>query len=595
MRRTNTTWKSSVRMAAALAASCLVGGCAVLTPMPPRSTVQERLAAIPTASLPLRAPVEIRWDDHQIPFIFARHDDDAAFALGLVHAHLRLGQMEIYRRIAQGRIAEIAGPLAIDIDHGLRILDFGRAVRDIETSLPSATRAWLGRFVEGVNTYLQRVETLPAEYSILGLEREPWTVADILTFGRLTGTDVNWLVWFNLLKLRQRGDWDEIWTRLVRNGADSVPSFDQETDAALLMEILAGLGRSGSNSLAVGPARSRNSAAIIANDPHLGINLPNTWLIAGLKSPSLHAVGLMAPGLPVFAIGRNPRIAWGGTNMRAAASDLYDVSALPRDQIRQRRETIKVRWWPDREIVVRETPWGPILSDAPQVRDMAAPDLALRWTGHQVSDEIGAMLAVTRARTFVDFKDAFKTFAVPGQNMLYADVDGNIGQVMAVRLPVRHNDAPSDLVVQPESAEKAWRELQGVKDLPISFNPERGYLVSANNRPAHASIPIGWFFSPNDRVQRMSELLEMGSAVDVPHIADLQQDVYMSSSVALRDLLVRKLDALGVLANATKAERAFIKRLPHLGRVLPAGIKGRRRVRNVSQCLHRRVLCRRLR
>ena len=193
---------------------------------------------------------------------------------------------------------------------------------------------------------------------------------------------------------------------------------------AQAQQWLGGLSKSGSNSLAVAGHRSDTGGALMANDPHLGILVPNVWLIAGVRSPSYHAVGLMAPGLPIFAIGRNPHIAWGGTNMRAASSDLYDVSGVPASEIVERDESIDVRWWFDSDVTVRETAWGPIVSDVPLLAEHDLPPLALKWTGHGASDEIGAMLAVSRARTFDEFRAAFDRFAVPGQNMLYADASG---------------------------------------------------------------------------------------------------------------------------------------------------------------------------
>ena len=447
--------------------SAVLTGCALLTPLPDETSLAERLAAIPIANAPVKGRVTIHWDDHQIPFIEAEHDDDAAFALGLVHAHLRLGQMEIFRRISQGRIAEMGGPLATDIDHGLRILNFRRAAAEIERALSSATRAWLTAYVAGINHYQQNVRDLPHEFAMLGLDREKWSIADVITFGRLAGTDVNWLVWANALKLRRRSDWKQVWARLVRNGTASVPSFDGGRAQAAFNGLLGGIAKSGSNSLAVAPGRSRTGAAIMANDPHLGITLPNLWLIAGIKSPSYHAVGLMAPGLPVFAIGRNPWIAWGGTNMRAASSDLYDVSDLAPGDFTERTERIAVRWWFDREITVRETSWGPVLSDAPFLADAGMPPTALKWTGHGASDEIGAMLGVSRARNFRQFRAAFRSFTVPGQNMLYADRDGNIGQVMAVRLPVRPTRRPRDLVLDPARKADRWQGYMSVMDLPV--------------------------------------------------------------------------------------------------------------------------------
>ena len=186
-------------------------------------------------------------------------------------------------------------------------------------------RLWVRRFVDGVNHYQDSAAELPHDFAILGLEPEPWTVADVLAIGRLGGTDVNWLVWADLLALRARDDWPELWARLVKEGGASFASFGGPGHMAAMQEWLAGVSRSGSNSVAVAGRRSATGGALMANDPHLGIFIPNVWLIAGVRSPSCHAVGLMAPGLPIFAIGRNRHIAWGGTNMRAASSDLYNV------------------------------------------------------------------------------------------------------------------------------------------------------------------------------------------------------------------------------------------------------------------------------
>lgn len=523
-----------------------LAGCALLTPLPRQTTMADRLAAIPIDGAPLRGRVTILWNDHQVPFIEAEHDSDAAVALGLVHAHLRLGQMEIFRRISQGRISEMGGPVATDIDHGLRILNFGRAAAEMAATLPPETRGWLQAFVDGVNHYQRNASPLPLEYDVLGLDREPWTIEDVLTFGRLAGTDVNWLVWIGALELRKRPDWPQIWTRLVKNGTSSITSFDGNRDLAALKGILAGLSKSGSNSVAIAPARSKTGAAIMANDPHLGITLPNVWLIAGVKSPSYHAVGLMVPGLPIFAIGRNPWISWGGTNMRAASSDLYDISNVPQQSLKQRTETIKVRWWFDSKVRVRESEWGPVLSDVPMLNngDAAGPRFALRWTGHAVSDEIGAMLRVSRARNFAEFQQAFRDFAVPGQNMLYADVEGNIGQVMAVRLPGRNGTPPDDVLIKPADANGAWENMKGTADLPFSLNPEDGFLVSANNRPAETKTPVGFFFSPDDRVVRMKRIIAGNGRMDIDDVKGIQQDVYMTSSVRLRDVYIERIRAL---------------------------------------------------
>ena len=541
-------------------AALVVSGCALLAPLPEPKDVTERLQAFPTRGLPLEGSVTIHWSERQIPFIEAESDGDAAFALGLVHAHLRLGQMATMRMIARGRVSEMIGPLGVDIDHGLRTLAYGRAAAEIEQGMDDATRLWVQRFVDGINHYQDTTRELPHDFGVLGLEPEPWTVEDVFVMGRLAGTDVNWLVWADLLPLRARAGWDELWARLMTDGTVSLSSFEGDEETAQAKRWLAGLSKSGSNSLAVAGDRSDTGGALMANDPHLGILAPNVWLVAGVRSPSYHAVGLMAPGLPIFAIGRNPHIAWGGTNMRAASSDLYDVSEVPASEIAERSESIGVRWWFDSDVTVRETQWGPIVTDAPLLADLDLPPLALKWTGHGASDEIGAMLAVSRARTFAEFHAAFDRFAVPGQNMLYADSDGNIGQVMAVWLPSR-NDPPADIALDPAGHDPSWSALRTAADLPYSYNPESGYVVSANNRPPATDMPVGFFFSREDRVERMAALIEAETAVSVDTLKALQQDVYMASSVTQRDLFIAKLDALRMTAAAGAEGEQAIGRL----------------------------------
>ena len=552
------TLRRAARWLGAGAAGGMLAGCALIAG-PPQGPVgvAERLAAFPTRGLPLRGAVTIRWSDRQIPFVEAEHDEDAAFALGLVHAHLRLGQMALARTIAYGRISEAVGPIAVDIDRALRILSFPRAAAASERAMDPAARRWTQAFVDGVNHYQKTMRDPPHEFRALGLDREPWTVADVLTVGRLVGTDVNWLVWLDLLALRGRAGWPELWARLLESGQASTPSFSGAAGA--LGALLGGVARSGSNSLALAPSRTATGGAILANDPHLGITVPNLWLVAGVRSPSYRAVGLMGPGLPVFAIGRTPRIAWGGTNMRAASSDLVDVSGLPDSAFSERRERIRVRWWFDAEAVVRETPWGPVVTDAPQLADSGLPPAALKWTGHAPSDEIGAMLAVMRARDFSEFRAAFAAFAVPGQNMLYADADGNIGQVMAVRLPAR-SGPPPDLVVPPERA-AAWDTMLSAADLPFALNPGEGFLASANNRPAAAGPPVGFFFSSDDRVRRMADIAAAEAPMDLADVAALQRDARMISAGEARDLFVARLDSSGLAASAGPRAAEALRRL----------------------------------
>ncbi|NOT41712.1 MAG: penicillin acylase family protein [Alphaproteobacteria bacterium] len=533
----------TVRVFLTLTLATALASCAVLTPLPEPRSLDQRLAMIPATALPVQGPVTVWWNEHQVPFIEATTDRDAAFALGLVHAHLRLGQMEVMRRVSQARISEMAGPIpqVADIEHALRILDLGKTSATVYASMPADTKAWLDAFVEGVNHYQANAKELPHEYALLGLEKEPWRAEEILTIGRLASIDVSWLVWIRLMPLREREDWPKLWAQILEEGTASAPSFawNQRTAANELSRLLSTMSRNGSNSMAVAASKTGTGAAMIASDPHLGISLPNLWVLAGVKSPSYNMVGFMVPGVPFVAVGRNEHIAWGGTNMRSAGSDLFDVSKLPRDQIKERIVPVKKRWWFDSEITVRDTPVGPILSDAAAVPKREGEEFALRWIGHNPSDEFTAMLKVNRARNWDEFRTALEAFSISPQNFVYADVKGNVGQVTATHLPKRSKDLPADLI-RPLGDAAAWDQIVTSRDLPQVLNPQSGFVASANNRGADAAVPIGYFFSADDRVTRMQELLGSMTRVTATDLKRIQMDTYSSSSVLMRDAFVAR-------------------------------------------------------
>ncbi len=506
-------------------------------PRPPSAntvSLQERLASFPSRDVPVEKPVEIRWNRHSVPFIEAATDRDLAVVLGVVHAHLRLGQMEVLRRLAFGRLSEMIGPLGIDIDHTLRILDLGRAVPAIERQLPSETRDWLLGFVSGINHCLLRTDAgLPHEFALFGLKREPWSSADVLTLGRLFSADIAWLAWQRLLRVSHAGDWRQLWKRLIEMDAAQVPGEESAAGEAAL-QVLLSSSRAESNSLALSASKSADGSAWIASDPHLGLSLPSNWLIAGYRSPSYHAAGFMLPGIPFIGLGRNPWIAWGGTNLHALASQLCDISDMHGTALEPRDETIRVRWGASRTVKVRSCDVGPVLSDSPFYRT-AKGRLALRWAGHRASDEISAMLTVSRARNWQEFKAALGSFAVPGQNMIFADAAGNVGHALAAWVPKDAEAAPEELV---SSASAAWNAFLTASSLPSWYSPPAGFVVSANNKPDTETV-VGRFFSSRQRFERISAILGHASAIDFPQLAALQQDVEAATARKLAHRLAK--------------------------------------------------------
>jgi penicillin G amidase len=513
----------------------LLSACAALAPG--RVTTAERLAAFPTQALPLERPVTVRWNRFGVPWIEAQTDRDLAFTLGLVHAHLRLGQMALAKRIVQGRLSESAGPFTRDIDRLLRTIDFGHAAAASEAMMSPATHAWMQAFVDGLNWYQQHATRRPPEYALLGLKDEPWMMRDLLAIGRLAGADVNWLIDARLLKARLQPGWPQQWQRALAAGADSTVSFSGSKEQALLFDVLAGSSRSGSDAIAVAPVHSASGAALLAADPHLGMTLPNFWLLIGLKSPTYHVVGLMPPGLPIVGLGRNEDIAWSGTNMHAAASELYDISGAGADGITARRERLRTRLWRDSEVTIRRAALGPIVSDLPFFPGRPGETLALHWIGYEASDEIGAFLGVMRSNSAEQFRQALAGYSVGGQNMLCVTRTGDICQVMAVHLPIRDPAPPGDLVRRATDP-AAWHGQADALALPWALNPPGGLLASANNRPTEMPFPVGYFFPTSERVERLYQLLRAKDKLSIEDLSALQRDTLSGSALGLKAALV---------------------------------------------------------
>lgn len=516
---------------------------AVFSTPPRRLELDDRLAMVPRGA-PLARPLVIRWSERQIPFIEAETDEDLFTGLGLVHAHLRLGQIEIMRRVALGRVAEMAGPLALDLDRSLRLFGFRDAARATIAGLPAETRRFLDCFLSGYNHQLTNGGALPPECALLAIGREPWSLVDFLAYSRLMAADSHWLSWGRLLRARDglpAPDWSLLWRRLKAAGM-SAPGGDA---AAALLGARAGIG---SNSFAVAGRRSASGAGLIASDPHLAIGLPNPVMVVGVKSPGFHVVGLMMPGLPFFPVGRNPDMAWGGTNLYAQTSDLFDAADLP---IETTTETFRARGGRDRVLPLRRCALGPIVSDGPLLR--AKSPLALRWTGHGAGEEFTAMLAAARARTAGDFRAAIDGFGLPGLNITHAGRDGHIGHLRAVHVPRGRSADPADLVLPPDAA---WPldGLASARDLPASLDPLSGVIVSANEPPPAGDIPIGHFFAPRDRAERIGQLLAGRDTLNLDDLRRIQQDVCHQPALPLRDRLL----ALGAGARRKPgAQRLF--------------------------------------
>lgn len=489
-----------------------------------RVTTAERLAAFPK-ELPLTGAATVYWSKHQVPFIQTATDDDAAFLWGMAHAHLRLGQMALIRKIAYGRLSEALGPWTVKVDHLLRALHFSKHAESSEATLPLQTKLWLLKYVEGINFYLAHAQTLPREYRYFGLdENERWSVKDILTISRMMGADFNWGAIFSFVTHQSEAGFKDYWKNLVGLndlGADG-----------LVTDFLQNLTRAGSNSWVLGSRKTVSGKPMLVGDPHLGLSLPSFWVLMGLYSPSYHMVGLSIPSVPAIAIGRNKDIAWGGTNMHAWSTDLVDVGEDKSGKWPQRIEKVKVRFGFDKRVTVTETPWGPLVNNLDFLNGKKLKkSLALKWMGAEPSDEISALLSANRSKNWSEFQKSFDHYNVVGIFYTYADRFGNTGMIPAVKLPQRKTY--DRLIYDPVQDPDHWKNSLNYNRPMAIFNPPSAVIASSNNAPSKDPRYRSPFFASSNRHDRIVELLGTKKRWESKDMLALQKDTFSKGSFLL--------------------------------------------------------------
>ncbi len=531
----------------------------------------------------LKAPVEILRDRDGIPHIFAANDDDAMMALGFVHAQDRLWQMEQTRRFASGRLSEFAGEAALPLDRFARTVGLQHLAETALAGLDPTLRAGLEAYSAGVNAYLARHRgAWPPEFILLGLTPEPWRPADSLLWGEIMAMQLSghWertLLRAELLESLTPAQVDELWPPYP-DSAPSTLASATELLHGLPLDRLASLaeavsGHGASNAWVVDGAHSATGKPLLANDPHLGFSLPILWYLARIDTPNLHLAGATVPGVPLFILGHNDRIAWGLTTTGGDVEDLFVEKLEPGDPgrylapggplaFRTRSETIKVRGHADVTFTVRETRHGPVVSDAVEDAGKAAKRgtvLALAATWLDPANRIAeAIYRIDRARNWEDFTAALADFDAPEQNVTYADADGHIGFYSAGKVPIR-KAGDGRLPVEGSSGDYDWLGMIPFAELPHGLDPPSGRFANANNKVAPAGYPYlitrdGW--EAPYRAERLTSLLDATPKATLDAFAHMQADAV---SLAARELLPFLLDTDAADADA----KAVLERMRH--------------------------------
>lgn len=520
----------------------------------------------------LTAPVDIVRDAEGIPHIYAKSAGDAYFALGFVHAQDRLWQMELNRRIPAGRLAEILGPDALNTDRFLRTLGVRRNAERILGKLSTDTRAALDAYAKGVNAYLSnRSGPLPPEFLLTGAPSPaPWQPVDSIGWQTMMAWDLgsNWTQELLRMRLAQRLPLDRINEFLAPYPGDStVPTQDytklyrELAGTTQQLAAVAGIAPpslidgAGSNNWVVSGARSETGKPLLANDPHLGLSAPALWYFAHLSAPGLNVIGATLPGIPSVVLGRNDRIAWGFTNTAPDVQDLYIERINPAnptqyqtpagwDDFRMRTETIRVKGQPDVMLQVRDTRHGPVISGVLPILEKAPLDarqyvMAFAWTALRPDDlTLQAGMKFNRAKNWDEFMEGAKDFGTPQQNIVYADVDGNIGYIAPGRVPIRKagNDLKGLAPAPGWDARYDWDGFIPFEQLPRQYNPAAQRIITANQKIVGNDYP---YFLTSEwtlpfRANRIAQLIDARQKHGMNSFADIQKD---DVSLAARELL----------------------------------------------------------
>jgi penicillin amidase len=511
----------NIAIAILLAVACVAAYWFVWRPLPQQSG---------SIQAPLNASASVLFDTLGEPHIRAANLEDALFIQGYVTAQDRLWQMDGLRRFAGGNLAEILGPPGLEADRDARRLRLRRIAEEAYTTLPPGDRAAFAAYARGVNYFIgTHLHNLPVEFTLLNYQPRPWSVVDSLLLC---------LHMFRSLTTTWR---DEVTKRNMLAQGDA-----RKVDFLFPM---GGLAESspGSNAWAIAGSHTASGKPILSNDMHLEYSLPGIWYMAHVQAPGLDVAGVTLPGTPGVIVGHNRRIAWGITNLQFDVQDLYLEKFDDRtgrylfggqlEQARPEREIIKVKGRAPEEIDTWVTRHGPMIVNEGKER------ISLRWTVAEPGLLQFPFLEIDGAQNWQQFRTALSRYPGPGSNLVYADVDGNIGYQAAGKLPKRRGYR-GDVPVDGSSGDFEWDGFIPFDQLPSIFNPPGGIIATANQNPFPQDYPypINGNFAPPYRFRQIRGLLSSRNGWRAADMLTVQKDVYSAFHKFLAGQIVAAYD-----------------------------------------------------
>ncbi|QGY44396.1 hypothetical protein GM418_12225 [Maribellus comscasis] len=516
--------------------------------------------------------VSVFRDENGIPHIFAQNEKDLYRAVGFVMAQDRLWQMDLLRRVTQGRLSEILGKDQINTDllmRSLRIQE--KSEKILQTSSPEIVAA-LEAFSEGFNYFIER-NPLPPEFRVLGYHPEYWKPVHSINLIGYMAWDLSsgWnseIFLHNIKKEINPEQLAELIPDLKNQPTEVFPDFTlpEEKIAETLLSASENLEKMGieifhgSNNWAVSGKKSKTGKPILANDMHLGLFAPGIWYQIHQNIPGkLNVTGLAIPGQPFIIAGHNDSIAWGMTNVMVDDLDFY-TEKLNEDSTKYlfdgewkdliiQDEVIKTKEGDEIHETLKFTHRGPLVN---RFKHEKETPLSVRWLGNEKSNEIRTVFLLNRANNWSDFRDAVKTFISVSQNIVYADVAGNIGLQCSAGIPVREGNG---IQIYPgDSSKYDWKGIVPFEELPYELNPERGYVSSANNKTVPDDYPYyvsHWFAVPN-RINRIREMLQEKEKVGIEDFEKMHADYKSKKAEKFTPVFLEALTAASDLSETEK-------------------------------------------
>jgi penicillin G amidase len=526
-----------------------------------RSSLPQTTGTLSIAGL--AAPVAVVRDDMGVPTLRAQNTHDLYMALGFVHAQDRLFQMDLQRRMGQGRLAEIFGREAVGNDRAMRTLGLYRhAVAGLRFVSPDF-EAVLDAYAEGVNACISSGKALPVEFTLLRYRPDPWRPADTLVIGKLlalqlSGNYRNELLRARLAQTLSAEELNELFPDYPQDAPVALGKLAALTRDLPLDRMLAALPefvgpQHASNNWVVDGDHSTSGKPLLANDPHLDYGAPLVWYLARLEAPGLMLVGATMAGAPVIILGHNDRIAWGYSTTGADVEDVFVEQSDPSDATRYLTpdgpvpfevidEEIPIRGQAAEPLKIRITRHGPVLSD----QAGTAPTKAGRFMTLQASfladddRSVEAQWRATLASDWGSWVDAFRSFTAPVQNMVYGDIDGNIGFFAPGHIPIRQAGDGREPVPGWTGAYD-WKGFVPFAELPRAFNPPSGHFATANNKIVPDTYPylITYDWELPYRVERIEAGLAETPKQSIESSTRLQADIVSLSAKHLLPLMLK--------------------------------------------------------